>query len=78
QGITSLAIVKDNWKYIEPNKGPEINLLTNIELGNSLLPQLYDLENDLGEKNNLATQKAEIVFELAGLLQKIKDQKTKD
>lgn len=78
QGITSLAIIKDHWKYIEPNKGPAINVLTNTELGNNTLPQLYDLQNDLGEKNNLAAQKPEITNELAGLLTKIKDQKNKD
>ena len=75
QGITSLAIIKDNWKYIEPNKGPAINALTNIELGNNPLPQLYDLHNDLSEKNNLAGQKPEIANELASLLRKIKIQK---
>ena len=75
QGITSLAIRKDHWKYIEPNKGPAINVLTNTELGNNPLPQLYDLQNDLGEKNNLAAQKPEITNELASLLQKIKAQK---
>ena len=46
QGINSLAIRKDHWKYIEPNKGPTINVLTNTELGNNPLPQLYDLQND--------------------------------
>ena len=75
QGITSLAIIKDKWKYIEPNKGSAINALTNIELGNNPLPQLYDLQNDLSEKNNLATQKPEMANELASLLRKIKDQK---
>ena len=75
QGITSLAIIKDNWKYIEPNKGPAINALTNIELGNNPLPQLYDLHNDLSEKNNLAAQKPEIANELASLLRKIKIRK---
>ena len=75
QGINSLAIRKDHWKYIEPNKGPTINVLTNTELGNNPLPQLYDLQNDLGEKNNLAAQKPEITNELASLLQKIKAQK---
>ena len=78
QGITSLAIIKDNWKYIEPNKGPAINALTNIELGNNPLPQLYDLKNDIGEKNNIAIEKPEITNELARLLRKTKDKKTKD
>lgn len=78
QGINSLAIIRDHWKYIEPNKGPALNSLTNTELGNNPLPQLYDLKNDLGEKNNIAIEKPEITNELAGLLRKTKDKKTKD
>jgi arylsulfatase A-like enzyme len=72
QGILSLGIVKGNWKYIEPNKGPALNKVTNIELGNSLQPQLYDLKNDIGEKNNLADKYPEVVKELSENLQKIK------
>ena len=78
QGINSLAIIRDHWKYIEPNKGPALNSLTNTELGNNPLPQLYDLKNDIGEKNNIAIEKPEITNELAGLLRKTKDKKTKD
>lgn len=72
QGIVSLAIVKGDWKYIEPNKGPALNKVTNIELGNSLQAQLYDLKNDIGEKNNLADKYPEVVKELSENLQKIK------
>lgn len=72
QGLESLAIVKDNWKYIAPNDGPAMNTLTNIELGNAQQPQLYDVNNDPAEKNNLATSHPEKVNELAALLQKIK------
>lgn len=72
QGIVSLSIVKGTWKYIEPNKGPALNKLTNIELGNNLQPQLYDLKNDPGEKNNLADKHPEIVKELSENLQSIK------
>jgi arylsulfatase A-like enzyme len=51
-----LAIIKDGWKYIPANKGLAINKLVNIETGNSPEPQLYDLKNDPGEKNNLAAK----------------------
>ncbi|WP_414000248.1 sulfatase family protein [Flavobacterium sp. W1B] len=78
QGISSLAILRDNWKYIEPNNRPAIDLLTNIELGNNPQPQLYDLNKDIGEKENLASQQPKIANELASLLQKIKEQKNKD
>jgi arylsulfatase A-like enzyme len=73
QGINSLAIRKENWKYIEPSNGPVMNLLTNIEMGNNPQPQLYDLNKDIGEKENLASQYPEITNELAKLLQQIKE-----
>lgn len=72
QGLESLAIVKDNWKYIPPNNGPAVNTLTNTELGNAAQPQLYDLSVDPGEKNNLANSYPEKINELSALLQKIK------
>jgi len=38
------------------------------------LPQLYDLKNDLGERNNLAEKYPDKVKELQGLLKKIKEE----
>ena len=68
----SLAIIQDNWKFIEPNNYPEVYTLTNIELGNSKSPQLYDLSKDIGEKNNLANENSQKLKDLTILLQKIK------
>jgi arylsulfatase A len=73
QGMRSLAIVKDDWKYIEPNNGPEMSILTNTELGNNTQIQLYNLKSDIGEKNNLADKYPEVVSELAGILKKTKE-----
>ncbi|RXK46527.1 sulfatase family protein [Aquirufa rosea] len=75
QGMNSLAIVKGEWKYIEPHAGPAVNKLVNIELGNSSLPQLYNLKTDISEKNNVANQHLEVVKELSELLQRIKDKR---
>lgn len=69
----AFSLVKNNWKYIEPAKGPKVEKLTNIESGTNDNPQLYNLKNDIGEKNNLATQHPEIVKELSAILQKIRD-----
>ena len=66
----ALSITKDNWKYIEPHKGPKKNLTGN-ELGNDSLPQLFNLEIDLGEKTNVAKQYPEKVKELSALLKEI-------
>ncbi|CAM3409055.1 arylsulfatase [Aquirufa ecclesiirivi] len=75
QGMNSVAIVRGEWKYIEPNAGPSINKLVNIELANSTLPQLYNLKLDIGEKNNVASQHPELVKELSEILQGIKNKK---
>jgi len=68
----TLSLIRGDWKYIEPSKGPRMNANTNTELGNDPQPQLYDLKNDLGEKQNVAAQHPEIVKEMAALLAKIR------
>lgn len=69
---TSLSIVKDGWKYISPNKGSAFIKLTGTDTGNSPEPQLYNLLNDIGERDNLAAKYPEKVKELAALLENIK------
>jgi arylsulfatase A-like enzyme len=68
----TLGIKKGDWKYIEPSKGPRINKNVNIELGHDPEPQLYNLADDPGERNNLARQYPDKVKELAGELERIK------
>src|SRR5690606_7302787 len=41
----SLAILKNDWKYIEPSNKQKYDVLTDIELGNDSLPQLYFLKD---------------------------------
>jgi hypothetical protein len=48
--------------------------LTNIETGNFATPQLYNLNEDVGEKINLAEKYPEKVKELEALLETIKKQ----
>jgi hypothetical protein len=72
QGMGTLAIINDDWKYIEPNKGPAISYLTNIETGNNAGPQLYNLKEDIGEKNNLAEKFPEKLAELQKELERIR------
>lgn len=70
----ALSLVKGDWKYIQPSKGPALFALTGIESGNSPEPQLYNLAKDPGEKINLADEHPEKVQELAALLEKIKSE----
>lgn len=69
----TLSIIKGDWKYIEPSTRAKYNKNVDIELGNDTVPQLYNLKNDLGEKNNLAENHPEKVKELVELLSSIRN-----
>lgn len=71
----TFAFREGNWKYIKPLKSndnvPDWMINKDIEGGLSVEPQLYDLDNDPGEQNNLAKQHPEIVKEYEQALMKI-------
>lgn len=66
----TFSIVRGNYKYILPNGGSKYNKLTDIELGNDSVDQLYDLKADLSERNNISTQKPKVLEELKNILTK--------
>lgn len=68
----SLSISDGEWKYITPNKGPAYNKLTNTELGNSEDEQLYNLHEDMGEKQNVAKKYPDKVKEMKQILEQEK------
>jgi arylsulfatase A-like enzyme len=68
-----LSLIKGDWKYIEPGRGPRINQNVNIELGNDPEPQLYNLKSDIAERHNAASDHPDVVSELAALLKKIRN-----
>ncbi|MCX6328953.1 MAG: arylsulfatase [Bacteroidia bacterium] len=68
-----LSLIKGDWKFIEPGPGVKVQANTNIETGNDPLPQLYNLNTDIGEKTNVALQNPLIINELTELLQNIKE-----
>jgi arylsulfatase A-like enzyme len=65
---STLAIIRDEWKYIEPSNGPAMLKSTNTELGNLPQAQLYNIKKDPGELKNLAAENPKLVSELAHLL----------
>lgn len=69
----SLSVSDGEWKYISPSNGGAYNRLTNTELGNSKEEQLYNLKQDIGEKNNLAAEYPEIVEKLKAILESEKE-----
>ncbi len=70
----TLALVRGNWKYIQPGRGQRVSRNTNTELGNDPAPQLYDLGSDPGEQRNLAGKRPDLVEELATLLGQIRQE----
>ena len=70
---STLGIIQGKWKYISPGPGPAVNPQVNIELGNNMNPQLYNLKNDVGERNNLAEQNPEILKKLIAKLESVKN-----
>lgn len=68
-----LALRRGEWKYIEPVKDSLRSAVSpTAELP---YPQLYNLENDPGERVNVAEQRPELVKELASLLDDIRGQR---
>jgi arylsulfatase A-like enzyme len=67
-----LALREGSWKYIEPGDGPAVNRETSTELGNAPAPQLYDLQNDPGETQNVAPAQPGRVRRMEDLLHRIR------
>ena len=68
----ALSILKDGWKYIEPNGGVKLMTNTGIETGNDPRPQLYYLVDEIAERNNVAEEYPDKVAELSALLEENK------
>ena len=66
EGVSGLALRCGEWKFIPPHQGGA--LMKSGRSGNSLQPQLYNLDNDPAENENLALQNPGKVRELAAML----------
>jgi len=64
EATSRTAFRKGDWVLIPPYKGPAVNKMVNIELGNDAEFQLYDLSTDIGQVNNLAKENPEKLKEL--------------
>lgn len=72
EATSRTAFRKGNWAMIPPYKGPAIIKTVNIEIGNSEEYQLYDLEKDPGQKENLAQSNPAKLQELVADFEKIR------
>jgi hypothetical protein len=57
---------------IPPYNGPALNKMVNIELGNSNEFLLYNLNEDIGQQENLAQSKPEKLKEMIETFKKIR------
>lgn len=60
------------WTYLQPKEGPAVNYFTDIELGTSLDPQLYNMEYDIGQRENVAQLHMDIVERMDKRIEEIK------
>lgn len=66
EATTRTAFRQGNWVLIPPYNGPKVNKNVNIELGNDESFQLYNLESDLGQQENLAGENTEKLQAMIG------------
>ena len=72
EATTRTAYRNGNWVMIPPYKGPAKNREVNIELGNSKDYQLYNLDSDIGQQENLAEKDPEKLQEMISLYEEIR------
>jgi len=61
---TKTAFRKGNWLLIPPYPGEPVLQEVNIEIGCSPTYQLYNLKNDIGQKNDLASKNPKLMKKL--------------
>jgi arylsulfatase A-like enzyme len=71
---TALSLIVGDWKVIQAHAGPKRNVTGN-EVGNDPAAQLFNLKEDIGEKNNVAAEYPEKVKELLAELGRIQQGK---
>lgn len=69
----TLSVRTPRWKYINPSDGgPRITWGPDVETGYAPCPQLYDMQKNNFESNNVAVENPEVVYELQDVLRKVK------
>ncbi len=64
EATTRTALRKGNWLLIPAYKGKALNKQVNIEVGNSPVPLLYNLKEDIAQQHNLASENPDKLKEL--------------
>ena len=72
EATSRTAFRKGNWVLIPPNKGPAVNKQVNIELGNLEDYGLFNLDEDLGQENNVASSNPDKLEEMISSFEAIR------
>lgn len=73
EGIQAKTILRQgDWVLIPPHQGPPVNTNVNIETGNSPVPQLYYLADDIGQIENVASVYPDVAERMADRLREIR------
>lgn len=72
EATSRTAFREGDWVMIPPYPGGAINKRVNIEVGNSKKYQLYNLKEDIGQKNNLAEENKDKLEDMIAKFGKIR------
>ena len=73
EGIQARTVLRQgDWVFIPPHQGPPVNTNVNIETGNSSVPQLYYLADDVGLIENVASIYPDVAERMANRLREIR------
>lgn len=72
EATSRTALRSGDYIYIPAYGGKPLNTQVNIEVGNSDVPLLYNLKDDLSQKNNLAEAKPEKLKEMHEIFVKLR------
>jgi arylsulfatase A-like enzyme len=72
EAYTKTALRAGDWVMIPPYPGPAVEKNVNIELGNLLGYQLFNLKDDPGQQKNLASSNPEKLEEMKKIYQEIR------
>ncbi|MEN8248306.1 MAG: arylsulfatase [Bacteroidota bacterium] len=78
EASTRTAFRKGDWIMIPPYKGKAVQKQVNIELGNSMEYQLYNLKEDISQRNNLAETMPEKLKEMIEGYEKLNGNKNSE
>ena len=73
EGIQARTVLRQgDWVFIPPHEGSPVNTNVNIETGNSPVPQLYYLADDVGQIENVASIYPDVAERMANRLREIR------